>query len=173
MENTSLMNYEQMQGIMGQIVQVSNTNAQGIAVIMQDLSRLNDLVGGMSTKINNHGDEIVTIKDRMTTLELNEEITEEQANNIRDTANKRVAEILHFDEYEIAKYFRTFICACYKSIKENGGGSSYRRTRKKNYQRVLDVAESWIPSCGIQALKDKVDRKAEAKRLALQNGYEM
>lgn len=168
MEN---MNLETMQHMLGQTISITKTNAESSAVMIRELEYIKTLVGGFSTKINNISDNIINLEDRMSEIELNEEITEEMANNIRDTVNKRVIEILHFDENEIAKYFRTFVIQCYSSLKKLGMGSSYRRTKKRYYQMLLDKAEAWIPDEGIQSLKDKIDKRAKAKREALLNGY--
>ena len=98
-------------------------------------------------------------------------ITEEQANTLKTIVNRRAAEILYYDVNEMAKYFRTFVRQLWIYLKGFSCGAEYRRTRKRNYQTVVDRVEAWIPKEGIQGLKDKVDKKAEAKRKAIQEGY--
>lgn len=166
-------NYENINNILGTTVNLVKSNAESTAVILQRIETTEQLVGGIVKKVTDHGDIILNIKDRMAELELNEEISEEQANNIKTTVNKRIAEILHFNEDEIAKYFRTFVIKCYSSLKkEHHMGSSYRSTHKKYYQSLLDTIEAWTPSEGVQKLKDKIDKRAEAKRNARKNGYD-
>jgi hypothetical protein len=111
------------------------------------------------------------LNDRMSQIELNEEITEDQCEMIRKVVNKRVAEILHRNPQEMAKYFRSFILKCYSEARRYGLGASYRRTKKCNYQNVIDKIESWIPSIGISNLKHEIDIRAMAKRNAQKNGY--
>lgn len=170
--DVTLLTPQAMQQMLGQTIGLTKINAENIAVMAKDLEYVKNIVGGLTNKINTQSDDILNIKDRMSELELNEEITEEQANTIRDTVNKRIAEILHYDNDEMAKYFRTFVIRCYSSLKkQNHMGSSYRRTKKRYYQTVIDTIESWIPNEGIQKLKDKIDKRAEAKRNAMKNGY--
>ena len=171
-ENDNLISVEVMQQMLGQTIGITKINAESIAVMTKDLEYVKNVVGGLVSKMNNHSDDIIVIKDRMTELELNEEITDEQANTINGSIKKRVAEILHFDTDEIAKYYQTFIQRCYKSLKsDNHMGASYRKTKKKYYQTIMDSIEAWIPKEGIQNLKDTIDKRANARKNAKKNGY--
>lgn len=165
------MSIEVMQQMLGQTISVVKPMADTMSIMGKKLDEVCSQVGGFILKLNNHDDVLGSLGDRMTEVELNEELTEDQANNIKSIVNKRVAEILHFDDLEMAKYFRTFVVQCYSFLKKHGMGASYRRTHKRYYQPIIDKAESWIPDEGIQKLKDKIDSRASAKRKAMQEGY--
>jgi len=171
-EDNDLISVETMQQMLGQTISVVKNNSESTAVILKRLEINESIIGGLVSKMNNHNDDIVSIKDRMTELELNEEITDDQANTINSAIKKRIAEILHFDSDEIAKYYQTFIQRCYKSLKnDNHMGASYRRTKKKYYQTIIDSVEAWIPKEGIQNLKDIIDKRANSRKNAKKNGY--
>lgn len=53
-----------------------------------------------------------------------------------------------------------------------GLGSKIARTKKGDFQRCIDYIESWIPSCGCAELRNKADKKAEARRKARELGYD-
>jgi len=150
-EDNDLISVETMQQMLGQTISVVKNNSESTAVILKRLEINESIIGGLVSKMNNHNDDIVSIKDRMT---------------------ERIAEILHFDSDEIAKYYQTFIQRCYKSLKnDNHMGASYRRTKKKYYQTIIDSVEAWIPKEGIQNLKDIIDKRANSKKNAKKNGY--
>ena len=44
-------------------------------------------------------------------------------------------------------------------------------TKKRDYQRVIDYIEAWIPSCGCAALRSKADANAKARAEAKALGY--
>lgn len=50
-------------------------------------------------------------------------------------------------------------------------GSRIEETCKGDYQRVMNYVEAWNPSCGVVTLKQIIDDKAEARRMAKEKGY--
>lgn len=133
---------------------------------------MNKQLGIVATKVSSIENDVNGMKDEIYQLKNNEEITTEQAANIRRAAHKRVNDILGTDE-EKAKYFRTFIVCLWTDVRKNAGcGSTYYATKKCNYQRVIDYIEAWIPSCGISELKRHTDEKAKARRKAKEEGYD-
>jgi vacuolar-type H+-ATPase subunit I/STV1 len=158
--------------VLSQTVPIVKSNAESTAVMMKELDLAKQAIGGLVSKVNEIGDGMTVITDRMNNLEQNEEITETQAETLNRKIKKRIAEILGFNQDDIAKYFRPFIFACYKDMRQyHGMAGSYRRTKKRDYQRIIDQVEAWIPSEGIMKLKEKIDKRAEANRKAIQEGY--
>lgn len=156
---SNLMSIADMQEIMGQIVNVSKDNTEGVAVVIQDLNNIKNILGGMTSKVTNHSDRIIKMEDTIEDLMLNSEITETQAVTITQNIKRRVSEILNYPSEESEKYYQTFITALYTYLKTNKNmGGNYRRTTKRNYQNVLDGIEAWYPT-NIHVLKEKVDKK--------------
>ena len=113
------------------------------------------------------------IKDDINQLKLNEEVTTTQQENIIETARRRVCEILDFDNDEIHKYMKTFISRLYTNARTYTGlGSKISRTKKGDYQRVMDFIEAWEPKEGCGGLKNIADERAESRRRAKEQEYD-
>jgi hypothetical protein len=146
-----------------ELIGITRSNAESTAVTLQDLNHLKNIVKGMNSKTNENSSNIATLQDDMENLKQNEEITEDQAIMIVVLARKRIAAILGYPSEDSEIYFMTFIQALYGDMRRSHGmGGAYRRTKKKNYQNVIDGIEAWYPR-DKQALKDKVDRRLEIK----------
>ena len=131
----------------------------------EKINLINNALSSIQEKVSNHS-------TRLDQLELNEEITSEQEIVIRDSAKKRVFTIIGDDVLDYQKYFRSFISKLYTNArKEAGLGSKISKTRKGDYQRVINYIEAWTPKNGCAGLKEEIDIKAEAKRKAKELGY--
>lgn len=141
----------------------------------QTLMSVNNLasqMGVLAGAVNGLKTDVYGIKDRLDTLEQQEEVKTEQATMINLTAQKRIYEILQTKDDQ-AKYYRKFIAKLYSDSRKYAGmGNQYQTTKKCNYQRVIDYMESWRPSCGIAEFKRQCDEKAKAKRKAKELGYD-
>lgn len=158
---------------MQQLMNLIGHNADITGQIGLNVQNMNKQMGIMvSTDVNGLMDDMSSVKGDIESLKLNEEVTTTQQETIIESAQKRVSEILNHDMYEKAKYFRTFIKRVYKDARQSAGlGSKIARTKKGNFQRVVDYIEAWTPKCGCAELKAEVDRKAEAKRQAKEFEY--
>ena len=152
------------------IVGQSATTVQGLIAGVDETRRQIGLVATQMVDVKN---DVSSLSNRMFQIENNEEITTEQVETIKKTAISRIREILGKDEYTWAKYFRTFIKRIYSDARANAGcGSKVDRTRKCNFQRVVDYMESWNPDDGVFKLMQVVDERAEAKKKAREEGYD-
>jgi glucosamine 6-phosphate synthetase-like amidotransferase/phosphosugar isomerase protein len=131
----------------------------------------NQIHNNFAKSINHVNDDIDLLKKELTVLKMDEEINEEQAICIKESVRKRVNDLLNDDSNEKSKYYRTFCIRCYTEMRKYGMGSSYRRTKNKNYQKVIDNIELWYPTIGINNLKLSIDEKAIANKKAKENGY--
>jgi hypothetical protein len=105
-------------------------------------------------------------------MKLSYEITDTQKDIILDNAKRRVMEILSYDEDNVARYFRTFISSLYTDMRKYKGlGSKVATTKKRNYDNVIEGIDAWVPECGINNLKIKVDSRASANKRAKAAGY--
>ena len=170
--NQETMSVEVMQQMLGHTISVVGKNAESIAVMSEKLTRIENLYGGLSKKIDSTGQEVYALQDEVTNLKLNEEVTDEQASTLRNLVHKRASEVLNHDQAEKAKYYQGFIQQCYADMKsKHNMGGKLRTTKKGNYQNVINHIEAWTPSIGMQALKDRIDVRAELKRKAKEAGY--
>lgn len=158
--NTSNDNFDiqQLMNIVGQ----TSMSVQGVAQQM----------GIVATKVSNMENDVVYLKDEIEHIKQNEEITTEQVTTITNAAKSRIRQILGEDEFEYAKYSKGFFGRLYTDARNNNGmGSSIAKTRKGNFQNVLNYIEAWNPKGGTRSLKDEIDKKAEANKKAKELGY--
>lgn len=148
--------------------------------VLNALGRTGDMLSGvasqmglMATKVNNISDKVSALDERMGNLELNEEITEDMYKEIKHALNRHIDEILNHDPVQRAKYFRGFASKFYSEARKNTSCAyAMRRTKKRDYQSVLDYVEAWYPCCGAPALKREIDDRAELRRKLKEEGYE-
>lgn len=137
-----------------------------------NLSQMSKQMGVITTAVSTMQTDIDGLVNRMDNLELKEEITTTQEENIKECACKRVISIIGDDPLEKQKYFRIFIQSLYKDARRFAGlGSKISRTRKCDYQRCIDCIEAWIPECGCSALRARADANARARIEAREMGY--
>lgn len=167
---------KEMMKSMALIAQSNNNQIEALTSSMVTLSensqKTNALITGVSNRVDDLDVKFNAFEDRMDNYELNEEVTTEQEKTISRIANKRVYEIIGSDEFEDVKYHMTFIQNLYSDARKYAFlGSSISTTKKRDYQRVIDYIEAWIPRCGCVELKRKADKRAVAKRKAKELGY--
>ena len=101
-----MMNYEnkntngnfdmqQLVNVAGQTAMNVNNMSKQLGIIVSTVDTIKTDVGALTIRMDN--------------LELNEEITTEQSERIRELAEKRIVEILGNDPLERQKYFKIFI----------------------------------------------------------------
>lgn len=165
--------YEEIMEALGKATTIAVSNTENTAVILDKLNAQERLIGGLSNTVNDIGKDVGRLGTEIDKLKLNEEVTTTQQETIIEAARKRVCEILGSDEFEQKKYFKIFVQKLYGDTRKNAGlGSKIARTRKGDFQRCIDYIESWIPSCGCAELRNRADKRAEARRKAKELGYE-
>lgn len=154
------------------VINSTSQLAKATNAILSKLAIHDDNFTTITTAISSIQGEMETNTKRLDQLELNEEITSKQEDMISTIAKRRVFEIIGDDDLDYQKYFRSFISKLYTNArKEAGLGSKINRTRKGDYQRVIDYIEAWTPKGGCAAFKEEIDNKAKAKRKAKELGY--
>lgn len=153
--------------------EVSEKNAHSTAVVIARLEQQETLIRGLSNTTLDIREDVTKLEDRITAVEMHEEITTEQKQVILDSVHRRIRDILGNDPDELAKYRRAFTAALWSDAKRYAGvGSKFEQTKKENYQRAIDYIEAWIPPLGCGKLKTKIDERAAARRRAKTLGYE-
>ena len=155
-----------------QLATSTNQLVESTKAIFIELTENKEKIKLINTALSSIQEKVSDHSNRLDQLELNEEITSEQEIVIRDSAKKRVFTIIGDDVLDYQKYFRSFISKLYTNArKEAGLGSKISKTRKGDYQRVINYIEAWVPKKGCSGLKEEVDTKAAAKREAEALGY--
>lgn len=167
------MTYEVIMNLVGETAKLAAENTQNTSVLLKRIDDQDRLLGGLSKTVYSISEDVTNISSEIEQLKLNEEVTTTQQETIIEAAKRRVLEILGDDELEKKKYFRIFIQKLYGDTRKMAGlGSKIARTKKGDFQRCIDYIESWIPSCGCAELRNKADKKAEARRKARELGYD-
>ena len=100
-----------------------------------NISNISNQLGIVATAVNTLTTDVDGIKNDISQLKLNEEVTTTQQEAIIETAQKRICEIIGNDELERKKYFRIFVQKLYKDTRQNAGlGSKISRTRTGDFQ---------------------------------------
>lgn len=148
-------------------------NALAVQGIMAGFNETKRQLGLVATQMVDVKNDVSNLNDRMYQIENNEEVTTEQVETIKSVAISRIKEILGKDENLWAKYSKTFFYRLYSDArKEAGCGSKVDRTRKCNFQKVINYMEAWNPECGVYKLMQIVDERAKARKEAKAEGYD-
>ena len=166
----AIMNYENNNLETGNFDMQQLMNITGQTAM--NVSNMSKQLGVVACAVNTLTDDVNTMKDDIAQLKMNEEITTTQQETIISLAKRRVLEIIGNNPLEIQKYMRIFIQKLYADARREAGlGSKIARTKKRDYQRVLDYIEGWNPKCGCAALRSKADANAKARLEAKALGY--
>lgn len=176
MMNNELMNtnknFNDAMVALNAALELSKSNTENISTIIGEIKTQRRAIGDLTKTVSDIDTAIKQLNDDFDLFKLNEEITDSQATSIKSACVKRVCEILGEHALDRKKYFNIFIKNLYKDARKYGVlGSKIATTKKGNFQRCIDFAESWVPSCGCAALKARADRNAEANRKAKELGY--
>lgn len=153
-------------------LELSKSNTENISTIIGEIKTQRQVIGNLTKSVADIDTAIKQLNDDFEIFKLNEEVTDAQATSIRSACERRVCEILGENALERKKYFNIFIKNLYKDARKYGVlGSKIATTKKGNFQRCIDFAESWVPSCGCATLKERADRNATANREAKKLGY--
>lgn len=126
----------------------------------------------ISNKMIVFKEEIEGLKERTEKLEYNVEVTDKEAEQLRDNAQRRVSEILGHNKLDHKKYFRPFIMKLYSDARHfSGMGRKIATTKNSEFQRTMDYIDEWSPRCGVANLKKSVDENAELNLRVKAMGY--
>lgn len=152
--------------------QLIRGNAEAIKGVTAMITNLSANFVGIKDEMVITKNDIAKLSDRMFTIEQNEEITSDQCDTITASTKTRITQILGNDELVRAKYYKLFSSRLYSDARKYAGlGSRIARTKKRDFQRILDFIESWNPDGGSVKLKAYGDKLAKARVKARKMGY--
>lgn len=151
-----------LEDMMENLMTIQERQLSSDELVKARIAKNENLILGLAKQYENHDLQIISLKDRMDDLELNEEITDEQVRTIQSRIKARVSKVLDYPNGDSSRYYRIFIADIYSFLRNNYSlGSKTATTRKKHYDTAMKGIEAWHPN--IQELKDKKDKLDESK----------
>jgi hypothetical protein len=152
--NNENFNFNDIKNVLGQTVLVTKSNAESTAAMLNRLESAENIIGGLSKRINIMDDTMINYSDRLDNLEYSTELTTSQVSVFVEKSRVRVYDFLNKDT-EDEKYYRIFILDLYKFLKRYGKASKIERTEKRFYDSIIRGISEWIPD--IEKLKARKD----------------
>lgn len=109
--------YEEIMELVGKTVEITKSNSENTAVILDKLDQQERLLGGLSKTVGRIDWKVIDLGNDIEQLKLNEEVTTTQQEIIVESAQKRVVEIIGDDPLEREKYLKIFIKRLYKDTR--------------------------------------------------------
>lgn len=154
----------------------------GINGLTKNTNALVTEIRGISTRVDSIEDAFNGLCDRVDIIEKSEEITYAQQNTIDSLISKTVYDRLGIgknpskwtmeERVTNEKYGRLFRKRLRRDVANKGHlAYPYRTTHKGNFKLACDDITAWYPAHGVSELMREADEKAEARRLAKEQGY--
>lgn len=148
-----------------------NSQNQQIGVINQTVHAIDARLGNVENLSQDHN-------DRLIHLEEDQFVDLIQADNIKISAQNKVAELLEieFDErggisdeskaYDYHFYYPKFCGRIHVDARHAGlEGPRIYATPRKNYQALMNFINEWVPKRGVDGLKSYYDGLEAARRI--------
>lgn len=166
------------------IVTTENTNpmelmqlaAMNINGLSQQMGLINKQVTAIKDEVSEIRAELVDTKADVRGLKDDQFVDLIKADNIKKSAQDRVAELLEikFDErggvtkesqYDYTHYFSKFCGRIHVDARHAGlEGPRIYATPRKTYQALIDFINEWVPLRGVEGLKSYYDGLEAARR---------
>lgn len=147
--------------------------AKYLSGVASQLSYFSTEVGAVKSEINEVKVDVANIRtdfgDRIKVLEEDEALKPYMVNNVKRAVHIRIGELLgiKFDkrggaaegyERDYKRYYGKFCGRLHNDAKSEGiEASNWRYTPRKNYQKLIDFINDWIPARGVEGLKRYYD----------------
>lgn len=158
------------------LLKVAQLNTMNIKGLSQQMGLINEAVIAIKDDVSQLHAEMVDAKADIRGLKDDQFVDLIKADNIKKSAQSRVAELLgiEFDErggvtdksrYNYTHYFSKF-CGRIHVDARNAGleGPRIYATPRKNYQKLLDFLNEWVPLRGVEGLKSYYDGLEAARK---------
>lgn len=154
-------------------LQLAAMNINGLS---QQMGIINSAVTAIQGDVSELRAEMTDAKADIRGLKDDQFVDLIKADNIKKSAQSRVAELLgiKFDErggvadesrYDYTHYYSKFIGRLHVDARNAGlEGPRIYATPRKNYQPLIDFINEWVPLRGVEGLKSYYDGLADARR---------
>ena len=158
------------------LLKVAQLNTMNINGLSQQMGIVSKAVTALKDEMNELRAEMVDVKSDIGGLKDDQFVDLIKADNIKKSAQSRVAELLEieFDErggvtpesrYDYTHYYAKFIGRLHVDARHAGlEGPRIYATPRKTYQALIDFINDWVPLRGVDGLKSYYDGLAEARR---------
>jgi len=159
-----------------------STMIEGIQMLMNGINSQNEQMGILNKTVGHLKSDLVEVKgdvkdisERVRVIEEDEALKPYQQYNVSQAVRIRVSSLLkiEFDEHggvtdesmdAYNRYYSKFCGRLHNDAKHAGiEASNWRFTPRKSYQQLIEFISEWIPSRGVDGLKNYFD-KLEASR---------
>lgn len=156
-----------------ELMQLAAMNINGLS---QQMGIVNKAVTAIKDDMSKMRAEIVDVKADVSGLKDDQFVDLIKADNIRKSAQSRVAELLEieFDErggvtddsrYDYTHYYAKFVGRLHTDARHAGlEGPRIYATPRKTYQALIDYINEWVPLRGVEGLKAYYDGLVAARR---------
>lgn len=155
------------------LMQLAAMNINGLS---QQMGLMNKAVAAIKDDVSDLRAQMVDAKADIRGLKDDQFVDLIKADNIRKSAQDRVAELLdiEFDErggvtddcrYDYTHYYAKFIGRLHVDARNAGlEGPRIYATPRKTYQALIDFINDWVPLRGVEGLKSYYDGLSEARK---------
>ena len=156
-----------------ELMQLAAMNINGLS---QQMGLVNKAIISIKDDVSELRADMVDAKAEIRGLKDDQFVDLIKADNIKKSAQSRVAELLgiKFDErggvtdesrYVYTNYYAKFIGRLHVDARNAGlEGPRIYATPRKNYQALIDFINEWVPLRGVEGLKAYYDGLADARR---------
>ena len=156
-----------------ELMQLAAMNINGLS---QQMGLVNKAIISIKDDVSELRADMVDAKAEIRGLKDDQFVDLIKADNIKKSAQSRVAELLgiKFDErggvteesrYDYVHYYAKFIGRLHVDARNAGlEGPRIYATPRKNYQALIDFINEWVPLRGVEGLKAYYDGLADARR---------
>lgn len=156
-----------------EMLQLAAMNINGLS---QQMGIINKAVTAIKDDVSGLRAEMVDAKADIRGLKDDQFVDLIKADNIKKSAQSRVAELLEieFDErggvtdasrYNYTHYYAKFIGRLHVDARNAGlEGPRIYATPRKTYQQLIDFINEWVPLRGVEGLKSYYDGLAAARK---------
>lgn len=148
-----------------QLVEMSRNTVVSTNMMVETLKAHDGIIKSLLKRADETVLQVDELGRKVTDLELNYEITDEQYGFILAKIKSRVRGFCDLTSV----YYQTYIMDCHGFLKKNyNEGSKAKCTKKRNYDRVMQGIEAWVPDKkALEARKDKRDMEARKHEMKI------
>lgn len=156
-----------------QVVRLTAMNVNGLS---EQMGIAIQSIKTLQSDVRNVNKKVIDMDGRLEHLEDDQFVDLIKADNIRLSAQRKVAELLdiEFEErggvteesmYDYRKYFGKFVARLHVDARHAGlEGPRIYATPRKNYRALLDFIDTWTPARGVKGLKSYYDKLEAARK---------
>lgn len=158
------------------LLKVAQLNTMNINGLSQQMGVISKAVTAIKDDVSELRSEMADAKADIVGLKDDQFVDLIKADNIKKSAQSRVAELLgiEFDErggvtdksrYNYTHYYSKFVGRLHHDARNAGlEGPRIYATPRKNYSKLMDFINEWLPMRGVEGLKSYYDGLEAARR---------